>query len=264
MSFYRSDRSSSFVQNNPNELDLLNWKKNHRSTAITQSQLFQQIHPNVQNLAILFDNLCPNFYRVHCSDSLRILKEIIALTDEYLHVQPALIVSSTELLYSEDHLNDYMDKMRLSSIYPSKSINSNRPNLRFFGQGIQACNYYNELHQTLIFCFEVNMKDSSFDQRYLPFEIQIADPDGYPVPVDIRHINTYINEQSTNLFSCSYTPISKAGIYKVSFLYKNMKIAHHPYTVSIRDSPLKKVSHRDKEEFNNESIFKSKQQGKCE
>ena len=246
---------------NPNELDLMNCKKMSHPPSNPMSADIPEISSRIQRLVTMFDSLCPNVYRVHGSDSLRILKEIVCLADYYLRVQPSMIVSPAELFDNEKHLNDYITKLRISSVHPLNSWFSLKSDLRCFGQGIQSCNYYNELNQTLVFCFEVKINSSDNDPRSLPFQIHIVDPRGYPVPSSVNYINTY-SHTPTRLYSCSYTPITQAGIYKISFLYKNIKTVHPPYTVSIRESSSNKFLHTNQEVIRNKSIQQGKRKRK--
>jgi hypothetical protein len=196
------------------------------------------------------------------SDSLRTLKDITCLTDEYLRVYPSLAISLDELLYSERHFDDYMTKLRLTSTHRPKHMSSINTALHCFGQGIHTCDYYNELHRTLVFCFELSNISSSPTEDLSSFlKVRIVDPNGDLVPSEIVHINTY-NQGATKLFSCSYTPTSKAGTHKISFLYHNTPIIHYPYTVYVRESAGKSRSPRKREQCLSAEVLKKKQQGK--
>ena len=245
----------------PNELDLLDLKKPSIVTPMALSDPFPQVPPCILRLASLFDVICPNIYRMHGFDSLRILKEIIYLADEYLHVYPSLAISLDELIYSERHFDDYMSKLRLTPTYRPKHTPSLNTELHCFGQGIRSCDYYNELHRTLVFCFELSNISCPTEDLSSLLKVQIVDPNGDLVPSDLQCINTY-NQGTTKLFSCSYTPTSKAGTHRISFLYRNAPIIHYPYTVYIREATSQSHSLRKRDQRLSVEILKRKQQGK--
>lgn len=253
--------ASRLVRNDPNELDLLDVRKPSSITSIARSDHFPQILPCIRRLVTLFDFICPNIYRMNGSDSLRILKEITCLTDEYLRVYPSLAISLDELLYSERHFDDYMTKLRLTSTHRRKHTPSINTELHCFGQGIHTCDYYNELHRTLVFCFELSNISSPTEDPSSFLQAQVVDPNGDLVPSEVQCINTY-NQGATKLFSCSYTPTSRAGTHKISFLYHNTPILHYPYTVYIRESASKSHSPRQREQRLSAEVLKKKQQGK--
>jgi hypothetical protein len=74
------------------------------------------------------------------------------------------------------------------------------------------------------------MKDLS-----MPIYVLIHDPNEELVPTDIKYISTY-HQGHTRLFSCSYTPITKAGIYKISFICENLPLSNQEYSVYIHHS----------------------------
>ena len=252
---------SRLAWNDPNELDLLTLRKSSSITSIARSDHFPQILPCIRRLVTLFDFICPNIYRINGSDSLRILKEITCLSDEYLRVYPSLAISLDELLYSERHFDDYMSKLRLTSTHRRKHTPSINMELHCFGQGIHTCDYFNELHRTLVFCFELSNISSPTEDLSSLLQVQIVDPNGASVLSEVQCINTY-NQGATKLFSCSYTPTSKAGTHKISFLYHNTPMLHYPYTVYIREPASKSHSPRQREQRLSAEVLKKKQQGK--
>jgi hypothetical protein len=222
------------IWNNPHELDLLDLRKAPMMSTSTDEYHFFRILPSIRRLFTTLNARCPNLYRMHCSDSLRVLKEIICLTSEYLHVNPASSIPVDVLLQHEDYMNDYIDRLRLStcsSFYANQFTHSDTINLRCFGQGIDACHINNEVNQTLLFCFEITSPDKT--NPISSMEIHIVDPHECDVPHDIQYISTY-NQGHTNLFSCSYTPIVHEGTYTIAFLHNNMKLIKYPFTVLIR------------------------------
>ena len=210
-----------------------NFAMDRRKPTIAPTDTDESFHiaPGVNRLFTAFDTRCPNLYRLHCSDTLRTLEELICLADEYLHVRSSSVVSTIELLSNERYFNDFVTKVQCSLLYHHKYYRPMQTELRCFGQGIHPCNYYNELDQTLVFCFELTSKSIEF----LPVGVHVLDPNDDLVLTDIKYINTYA-ESNTRLFSCSYTPRTRAGIYKISFFYNNMKISNHRYTVFVRNS----------------------------
>jgi len=227
------------IWNNPNTLDLLEMKKSSLISTIQNQNSFYQIVPSIRRLYTIFDSICPNIYRIHCSDSTRILNEILCLTDEYLHMSS----SSNELLFNEKSFDDFILKLRRPSIIRKKSFPSIKSELHCFGQGIHPYNYNNQLNQPILFCFELTTKNSS-----LPIDVLILDPDDNFVLTDIKYINTY-NQGDTKLYSCSYTPITKSGIYKILFFHNNISISNQQYSVFIYNS-------------NKEQLIKEPQYGK--
>ena len=236
--------------NNPNELDLFETKKSLPMTIKENENLFNQILPCVRRLYNVFDSIYPNIYQIHCYDSLRILNEIICLTNEYLHVSPSLTISTNELLSDEIHFENYIAELRRPSLIPRRPYPSIKTQLHCFGQGIDTYNYNNKLYQTLLFCFELTNKLS------LPIDVIILDPDDNLVSVDIKYINTY-NKGLTQLFSCSYTPITKPGTYKISFFYDNIKLPNSQYAVFVRSPSPQKT-----EQLVLEDVIEKPEQGK--
>jgi hypothetical protein len=220
------------IWNNPDNLDLLEMKKSSL-IPITQNQnSFTQVLPCIRRLYTIFDSICPNIYRIHCSDSLRIFNEILCLTDEYLHITSSSIIPTNELLSNEKYFEDFISQLRRPSIIRQKTFPSNKNALHCFGQGIQPYNTFNQLNQTILFCFELTTKNFS-----LPIYVLIYDPNENLVPTDVKYINTY-QQGHTKLFSCSYTPITKAGIYKISFVYDNISMLNQQYSVHIHEQVL--------------------------
>jgi hypothetical protein len=224
------------IWNDPNSLDLLEMKKSSL-IPITQNQnSFLQVLPCLRRLYTIFDSICPNIYRIHCSDSLRIFNEILCLTNEYLHVIPSSNIPSHELLFNEKYFDDFISLLRRPSTIRQKTFPLIKNELHCFGQGIQPYNTFNQLHQTILFCFELTTKNLS-----LPIYVLIHDPNEDLVPTDIKYINTY-DQNHTKLFSCSYTPITKAGIYKISFVYDNISLSNQQYSVYIHHSNCEQIS----------------------
>jgi len=233
------------VWNNSNNLNLLEMKKSSRISTTKNQNSFFQILPCIRRLYTIFDSICPNIYRIHCSDSLRILNEILCLTNEYLHISPSSILTTNELLLNEKFFDDFILKLRRPSIIRKKSFSSIKTEFHCFGQGIHSYNHNNQLNQSILFCFELTTKTLT-----LPIDVLILDPDENIVTTDIKYINTY-NQGHTKLFSCSYTPITKSGIYKISFIYNNIKIKNPQYSVFIYHSKL-----------SSQELIKKTQQGK--
>ena len=74
---------SDFIWSNPTELNLLHMKKAPRMIS-TDENHFLKVRPCIRRLYTVFNSICPNIYRIHCSDSLRIVQELICLIEEYL------------------------------------------------------------------------------------------------------------------------------------------------------------------------------------
>jgi hypothetical protein len=239
---------SESIWNNPNSLDLLEMKKSSLIPTTLNHNSFLQILPSIRRLYTIFDSICPNIYRIYCSDSLRILNEILCLTDEYLHISS----SSNELLSNEKSFDDFILKLRRPSLMRKKSFSLIKPELYCFGQGIQSYNSNNQLNQTILFCFELTTKNLS-----LPIDVFILDPNDNLVSTDIKYINTY-NQGHTKLFSCNYTPITKSGIYKISFFYNNIKMINQQYSVFIHNSKKEQLLSSS----SSEQLMKKPQQGK--
>ncbi|CAF0986572.1 unnamed protein product [Rotaria sordida] len=252
-SYYLNDAPTSsllkdnndFIWNNSNELDLIQMKKSSLMTTTTYNQRsFFQVLPCIRRLHTIFDSICPNIYRIHCSDSLRILNEIICLTDEYFHIIPSTKIKINELLFNEYYFDDFISKLRRPSLIRQKnSYSSIKSELYCFGQGIHTNNFNNQLNQTILFCFELTINNLS-----LPIDIRILDPNEKLVSNDIKYINTY-NQGHTKLFSCSYKPIIKAGIYNISFYINNIKVPHLQYTVFIYDTTSNNNSYQKEEQL---------------
>ncbi|CAF0814920.1 unnamed protein product [Rotaria sp. Silwood1] len=247
--------TNDFVWNNPMELDLLNMKKAPSLTS-TDENHFLNVLPCMRRLYTIFNSICPNLYRIHCSDSLRILQEIICLIDEYLHIHLPSNIPINELLYNEEYFDDFIHKLRFSPfnyVYPNNYSSSKKPEIHCFGQGIHACNDNNKLNQTTLFCFELT---SSLENNFcLPIDIVILDPNENIVSNDVKYINTY-DQGYTKLFSCCYKPITQAGIYKISFLYNHIQLTTDPFTVFIKNpDQLKEQSlSEDAKEMNVQEI----------
>ena len=187
-------------------------KKSSLTPTIQNCNSFVQIIPSLRRLFIIFDSICPTIYRTHCSDSLRTLKELLCLIEEYLHITPPSTISCDELLDNEKFFEEFLAQLRRPSILRQRSFPSIKTDLYCFGQGIQADHALNQLSQSNVFCFELSIKHFSF-----PIQIHITDPDGNHLSNDIQYINTY-NQGHTKLYSCSYIPTTKAGVYRISFL----------------------------------------------
>lgn len=231
---------SDFIWSNPIELDLLHMKKAPLRMLTIDENYFLKVRPCIRRLYTIFNSICPNIYRIHCSDSLRILQELLCLIDEYLHIHPSLTISQNELLYNDEYLDDFIDKLRhlpLYKFYPNIYSPNITPEIRCFGQGIRACDYKNQLNEKLFFCFEVT---TSIENQYtFPIDIVIKDPNENPVINDIKYINTY-DRGYTKLFSCSYKPTTQAGTYRISFLSNHIPLSNNPFNVFIRNSNQEK------------------------
>lgn len=207
-------------------MDFLEMKKSSLTPIVQNSNSFVQILPSIRRLFVIFDSICPTIYRIHCSDSLRILKEMFCLIEEYLHITPSSTVSYEDLLENEKFFDEFLAQLRRPSILRHRSFPSIKSDLYCFGQGIQADHTLNQLSQASVFCFELTTKHFS-----LPIQIFITDPDGNLLSNDIQYINTY-NQGHTKLYSCSYTPKTRAGIYRISF----RPMINREYSVSIHPS----------------------------
>ncbi|CAF4389521.1 unnamed protein product [Rotaria socialis] len=241
-----------FVWNNPIELDLLNMKKAPLLTNINENY-FLKVLPCIRRLFTIFNSICPNIYRIHCSDSLRILQEIICLMEEYLHIYLPSTLTASSLLNNEEYFNDFIHKLRFSPFnyfYPNAALSSSRkPEVHCFGQGIHVSDGNNKLNQPTLFCFELTTPIE--DNLQLPTEIVILDPNENIVLNDIKYISTY-DQGYTKLFSCSYKPITQAGIYKISFFYNHTQITPDPFTVFIQNpnQPKEQLLSEDVKEIN--------------
>ncbi|CAF2054299.1 unnamed protein product [Rotaria magnacalcarata] len=241
-----------FVWNNPIELDLLNMKKAPLLTNVNENY-FLKVLPCIRRLYTIFNSICPNIYRIHCSDSLRILQEIICLMEEYLHIYLPSTLTASSLLNNEEYFNDFIHKLRFSPFnyfYPNTAhASSKKPEVHCFGQGIHVSDSNNKLNQSTLFCFELTTPVE--DNLQLSTEIVILDPNENIVSNDIKYISTY-DQGYTKLFSCSYKPITQAGIYKISFFYNRTQIAPDPYTVFIQNpnQPKEQLLLEDVKEIN--------------
>jgi hypothetical protein len=235
--------------------DFLEMKTIFPKTITQKRNSFIQVLPCIHRLCNVFDSIYPNIYQIHCSDSLRILNEIICLTNEYLYVSPLLTIPTNELLSNEKYFENFISELRRPSIIRKKSYSLIKTQLHCFGQGVDAYNYNNKLNQTILFCFELTNNLS------LSIDIVILDPDNNLVPVDIKYINTY-NQGSTKLYSCSYTPITKAGTYNISFFYNNIKLTDLQYKVFIRNSTSNYNSSQQKQQLLLEQAIEKISRGK--
>lgn len=226
---------SDFTWNNPTELNLLDLRKAPMMASVDE-RYYVKLLPCIRRLYTIFNALCPNVYRIYCSDSSRVLQEMMCLIEEYLHVHPLSTISIHELIYNEDYFYNFVRKLKLSS--PGRpnldrALLSSRTEIRCFGQGIHARDENNQLHQTLLFCFE--LKSPLKNDFLFPVEVRIADPEKNPVANDTKYINCY-HHGFIKLFSCSYTPVTQAGLYTVAFFANNVEISTEPWTVFIRST----------------------------
>ncbi|CAF4604114.1 unnamed protein product [Rotaria sp. Silwood1] len=187
-------KNSDFIWNNSNELDLVQMKKSSLLTTTYNQSSFLQILPCIRRLYTIFDSICPSIYRIHCSDSLRILNEIICLTDEYLHVTPSTKITTNELLFNDYYFDGFISKLRRPSLIRKNYYSSIRPDLYCFGQGIHRNNFNNQLNQTILFCFELTTNTIATNNLSLPIDVVILDPNEKLVSTDIKYINTYNQE----------------------------------------------------------------------
>ncbi|CAF3552060.1 unnamed protein product [Rotaria socialis] len=224
-----SKDQNDFIWNNSNELDLLQIKKSSLVKTTYNQCSFHQVLPCIRRLYTILESICPNIYRIHCSDSLRILNEIVCLTDEYLQVCPSSKIALDELCSNEHYFDDFISKLRRPSVIRKKNTSSIKPELHCFGSGIHGNNFNNQLHKTILFCFELTTTND------LPVDVVILDSDENLVSTDVKYINTY-NQGATKLYSCSYIPITKVGIYRISFYVNNIKIKYPEWPVFIHDS----------------------------
>jgi hypothetical protein len=230
---------SDFIWSNPSELDLIHMKKAPRMIT-TDENYFLKVRPCIRRLYTVFNSICPNIYRIHCSDSLRILQELICLIEEYLHIRPPSNISINELLINDTYLDEFINKLRhlpLYQLYPNIYLPKQTPEIRCFGQGIRTCDHKNQLNENLVFCFEVTTsKENQFSS---PIDVHIFDPKKNRVINDIKYINTY-DRGHTKLFSCSYKPTTQAGTYHISFIYNHLPLGTNAFNVFIRNSNQEK------------------------
>lgn len=239
---------SDFIWSNPSELDLLHVKKAPRMLTNNENY-FLKVRPCIRRLYTAFNSICPNIYRIHCSDSLRILQELICLIEEYLHIQLPFTHSPNELLYNDQYLDELMDQLRylpLYQCYPNIHSPASAPDIRCFGQGIRTCDYRNQLNEKILFCFEVT-NTSNENSSFPSIEVLIVDPNETRVPNEIQYIHTY-DRGHTKLFSCSYKPSNHAGTYRISFMSNHMPITDEPFNVYIRNSNQEKDMQRKQNE----------------
>lgn len=244
-----------FIWNNPIELDLLHVKKSPLMSTMDENY-FLKVLPCIRRLYTVFNSICPNIYRIHCSDSLRILQELICLIKEYLHIYPPLTLTINELFHNENILDDFIHQVRLSPLYhsyPNMYSPLKRPEIRCFGQGIEENDYNNQLNEKTLFCFELTSTNEN--EFLLPIDIHILDPNENLVLNDIKYINTY-DRGHTKLFSCSYKPTTQSGIYKISLLYNCIPITNNPFTVFIKNSNEDKDKKTDVQGKNNYFLSK--------
>ena len=245
---------SDFIWSNPSELDLLHMKKAPRMITNDENH-FLKVRPYIRRLYTAFNSICPNLYRIHCSDSLRTLQELICLIEEYLHIQLPFTLSSNELLYNDQYLDGLMDQLRhLPSYqyYPHIHSPAIAPEIRCFGQGIRTCDYRNQLNEKILFCFEIT--NTSSENSFFPsVDILILDPNENRVPNEIQYIHTY-DRGHTKLFSCSYKPSSHAGTYRISFIYDHMPLTDDPFNVYIRNSNQEKEIHRKQNDSSKSNV----------
>ncbi|CAF1522137.1 unnamed protein product [Rotaria magnacalcarata] len=250
-----SKDKNDFIRNNSNELDLLQIKKSSLIKTTYNQSSFHQVLPCIRRLYTILESICPNIYRIHCSDSLRILHEIVCLTDEYLQVCPPSKIALDELCSNEHYFDDFISKLRRPSVIRKKNTLSIKPELHCFGSGIHGNNLNNQLHKTILFCFEFTTAND------LPIDVVILDSDENLVPTDVKYINTYNNQGATKLYSCSYTPITNVGIYRISFYVNNIKVKYPECSVFIHDStPNYDAYRKEQQVLLHEKIIKQSQQ----
>lgn len=243
---------SDLIWNNPKELDLLDLRK---APMIEENHYFNVL-PAIRRLYRTLNCRCPNLYRIHCSDSQRVLLEIIFIIEEYLRVKLPSKLNETILLEDENHLDKFIDRIQFtpySTIFSNQRPRINQIDIRCFGRGIRAWDSNNQLNRTTLFCFELTMPVRSMISG--PIEIIIVDPNNRTVSNDVRCINTY-DQGYTKLYSCSYTPTTTEGNYQISFLYNKTQLTKYPYSVYIQD-PTKKV-----EALENYQKFLAEREGK--
>ena len=254
-----SNEEQDFIWSNPNELDLLEMKKSSIASTTSNQALFFPVLPSVRKLQATFDAICPNVYRIHCSDALRTLQEIICLAEEHIHVYPSSALAPHELLTNEKHLEDFVAKLKQPIFYRKKTYPTKKTEIRCFGSGIRPYHPHNELHQSSLLCFELTSTVKS--SLSLPVDVVILDPDENLVATDLKYISTH-NQGHTKLFSCHYTPASKAGMYRISFFHDDVKVMNQQHMIFVRNPPLNYGAYQRKEQLLPEEIINSPQQGK--
>ena len=231
-----SYEKSDFIWNDPNELDLLNFKKPPMMATPIDENHFFNVLPSIRRLYTTLNCRCPNLYRIHCSNSYRILQEMLCIIEEYLHVSLSPSISVASLLENAEDMDDFIEKVKYSPYYPvysNQRPTKNEINLFCYGQGIRPWESNNQLNETSLFCFELTAPHRN--DILSPLEILILDPNYKMVSHDIRYINTY-DQGYTKLFSCGYTPITQEGTYKISFFYNDLPLTRYPYSVFIQNS----------------------------
>ncbi|UJR28362.1 hypothetical protein I4U23_009604 [Adineta vaga] len=245
---------SDFIWHHPTELNLLDVKKASYMSTIDE-HYFTKLLPCVRRLFTIFNCLCPNIYRISCSDSYRILQEIICLIEKYLNIHSLSTISINDLLDNEDYFHSFINKLRLSSyrLNSQTYLLSTTTELHCFGQGIHTYDDRNQLYQTLLFCFE--LKTPIKNHLLLPIEVLILDPEKKIVSNYTKYINSY-HSGYIKLFSCSYKPITQAGFYTISFYSNHVEIKNDPLTVFIRNSDEKKehILSLDMEKMNGQEV----------
>ncbi|CAF3931477.1 unnamed protein product, partial [Rotaria magnacalcarata] len=208
-----SKDKNDFIRNNSNELDLLQIKKSSLIKTTYNQSSFHQVLPCIRRLYTILESICPNIYRIHCSDSLRILHEIVCLTDEYLQVCPPSKIALDELCSNEHYFDDFISKLRRPSVIRKKNTLSIKPELHCFGSECSVFihdstpNYdaYRKEQQVLL--HEKIIKQSQ--QEIPPYELE---GDGCSTQVIVNSIArfrlriksstaTYYNSPIVDLFS---------------------------------------------------------------
>lgn len=244
------------ISNNPNELDLLQMKKSSFMKTIFDGNSFHKLLPSIRRLYIVFDSICPGVYRIHTSDSLRVLKELACLIDEYLHISPSSKITLNELLYNDNCFNDYISKLRRPSLIRKNYFSSIKSELlHCFGPGIHENNSNNQLYRILLFCFEF----TTSTQFLLPIDVIIFDPDENFVLANVEYINTY-NQGSTKLYSCSYQPVTKPGFYTISFFVNGKKLNHVEHKVFIHSTTVNHDFYRKDQQISRPQAIKQEPQ----
>ncbi|CAF0925368.1 unnamed protein product [Adineta ricciae] len=243
---------SDFIWQNPTELNLLDVKKAPLMNNIDE-HCFMRLLPCVRRLYTIFNSVCPNIYRVRCTDSYRVLQEMICLIEEYLHLRS---ISINDILLNEDYFHSLINKVRLSTYrLPANTHRlASRPEIHCFGQGIHTNDERNQLYQTLLFCFE--LRTSIKHHLLSPIEVLILDPNKNMVRNNTKYINSY-QHGYIKLFSCSYKPITQAGFYTISFYSNSIEVTNDPLTVLIKSSDEKKeqlLSAADMEKINEQDV----------
>ena len=249
------------IWNDTNELDLLDVRK-APVISIMDEEHFLKVRPSIRRLYTTFNSICPHRYRLHCSDSLRILQEITCLANEYLHLNSSSSrLSLAEVVDNEECLADLINRLKLLPFYqyhPERYPSSSKSALHCFGQGILPLDSNNQLHQSTLFCFELITAIKT--GLPLPIEIRILDPDERIVPNSVKHLNTH-DQGQTKLYSCSYKPTTQAGLYKISVLLNNVPLTNEPFTVCIRNAKMKKKPNSTEQQVASEETTTMHSQG---